>query len=100
VVRETATIVVLTPANFYHFRRPKYNFQPLSLTFETFGKKLGETKIVAWVNGRKSKQKNRKKKAFKSPAMKRQQFFYQNLPIMAEVSGFLAAAEVLLKCYE
>ncbi len=26
----TAAIVVLTPANFYHFRRPKFNFQPLS----------------------------------------------------------------------
>ncbi len=45
-----AAIVVLNPANFYHFRRPKFNFQPLSFTFETFDKKL----------------------AFKSPAMKRQ----------------------------
>ncbi len=32
------------PVNFYHFRRPKFNFQPLSFTFETFGKKLAETK--------------------------------------------------------
>jgi hypothetical protein len=47
VVTATATIVVLTPANFYHFRRPKFNFQHLSFTFETFGKKLAETKIVA-----------------------------------------------------
>ncbi len=62
VATATAAIVVLTPANFYHFRRPKFNFQPLSFTFETFGKKLAETKIVAWVNGRKSKQKNRKKR--------------------------------------
>jgi hypothetical protein len=28
-------IVVLTPANFYHFRRPKFNFQPLSFTCRT-----------------------------------------------------------------
>jgi hypothetical protein len=45
-------IVVLTPANFYHFRRPKFNF-----TFETFGKKLAETKIVATVNVKKFKEK-------------------------------------------
>jgi hypothetical protein len=57
----TAAIVLLTPANFYHFGRPKFNFQPLSFTFETFGKKLAETKIVSRVNVRKSKQKNRKK---------------------------------------
>ena len=37
-------IVVLTPANFCHFRRPKFNFQPLSFTFETFGKKLAKNK--------------------------------------------------------
>jgi hypothetical protein len=54
----TAAIVLLTPANFYHFRRPKFNFQPLSFTFETFGKKLAETKIVAWVNGKKITAKN------------------------------------------
>jgi hypothetical protein len=53
----TAAIVLLTPANFYHFRRPKFNFQPLSFTFETFGKKLAETKIVARVNGRTVKAK-------------------------------------------
>jgi hypothetical protein len=40
----TAAIVLLTPANSYYFRRPKFNFQPLSFTFETFGKKLAETK--------------------------------------------------------
>ncbi len=45
------------PANFYHFRKPKFNFQPLSFTFETFGKKLAETKIVAWVNVKKIKGK-------------------------------------------
>ncbi len=43
-----------TPANFYHFRRPKFNFQPLSFTFETFGK-LAETKIVARVSVKKIK---------------------------------------------
>jgi hypothetical protein len=29
VATATAAIVLLTPANFYHFRRPKFNFQPL-----------------------------------------------------------------------
>jgi hypothetical protein len=57
----TAAIVVLTPANFCHFQRPKFNFQPFSFTFETFGKKLAETKIVARVNVKKIKAKNRKK---------------------------------------
>jgi hypothetical protein len=32
-------------------------FQPLSFTFETFGKKLAETKIVARVNGKTIKAK-------------------------------------------
>jgi hypothetical protein len=67
----TAAIVVLTPVNFHHFRRPKFNFQPLSFTFETFGKKLGETKSLLGSMGRKSKQK-KGNKTFKSPAMKRQ----------------------------
>ncbi len=53
----TAAIVLLTPANFYHFQRRKFYFQPLSFTFETFGKKLAETKIVARVNVRKIKAK-------------------------------------------
>jgi hypothetical protein len=57
----TAAIDVLTPANFYHFRRSKFNFQPLSFTFKVFGKKLAEKKIVARVNGKKIKAKNRKK---------------------------------------
>jgi hypothetical protein len=52
-----AAIVVLTPANFHHFRRPKFNFQPPSFTFETFGKKLAETKNVARVNVKKIKTK-------------------------------------------
>ncbi len=37
------------------FPRPKFNFQPLCFTFETFGKKLAETKIVARVNVKKIK---------------------------------------------
>ncbi len=61
VATATAAIVLLTPANFYHFRRPKFNFQPLSFTFETFGKKLAETKIVARVNVKKIKAKKLKK---------------------------------------
>jgi hypothetical protein len=58
---QNSEIVLLTPANFYHFRRPKFNFQPLSFTFETFGKKLAETKIVARVNVKKLKAKKLKK---------------------------------------
>jgi hypothetical protein len=51
VATATAAIVLLTPANFYHFQRRKFNFQPLSFTFETFGKKLAETKksAVFWL---------------------------------------------------
>jgi hypothetical protein len=71
----TAAIVLLTPANFYHFRRPKFNFQLLSFTFETFGKKLAETKIVARVNVKKIKAKKIENKAFKWPAMKWQPFY-------------------------
>jgi hypothetical protein len=57
VATATAAIVLLTPANFYHFRRPKFDFQPLSFTFEAFGKKLAETKIVARVNVKKIEKK-------------------------------------------
>jgi hypothetical protein len=53
----TEVIVLLTPANFYHFQRRKFNFHPLSFTFEAFGKKLAETKIVARVNVKKIKAK-------------------------------------------
>jgi hypothetical protein len=59
------------PCQFLPFPKTKFNFQPLSFTFETFGKKLPETKIVARVNVKTIKEKNRKK-AFKSPAVKRQ----------------------------
>jgi hypothetical protein len=45
------------PCQFLPFGRPKFNFQPLSFTFETFGKKLAETKIVARVNVKKIKAK-------------------------------------------
>jgi hypothetical protein len=57
VAMATAAMVVLTLANFYHFQRLKFNFQPLSFTFETFGKKLAETKIVARINVKKIKAK-------------------------------------------
>jgi hypothetical protein len=57
VVTATAVIVVLTPANLYHFRRLKFNFQPLSFTIEIFGKKLAETEIIARVNVKKIKEK-------------------------------------------
>jgi hypothetical protein len=50
-------IIVLTPANFYYFLRPKFNFQPLSFTFKTFGKKLAKTKIIPRVNVKKIKAK-------------------------------------------
>jgi hypothetical protein len=53
----TAAIVLLTPANFYHFQRRKFNLQPLSITFETFGKKLAGTKIIAMVKVKKIKAK-------------------------------------------
>jgi hypothetical protein len=67
-------LVVLTPANFYHFRRPKFNLQPLSFIFETCGKKLAKAKIIARVNVKKVKAK--------------------------KVSSFLTAAEALLKSYK
>jgi hypothetical protein len=57
VAKATAAIVVLVPANFYHFRRPKFNFQALSFTFETIGQKLEETKIIARANVKKIKAK-------------------------------------------
>ncbi len=41
------------PCQFLPFPKTKFNFQPLSFTFETFGKKLAETKIVARVNAKK-----------------------------------------------
>ena len=43
------------PCQFLPF--PKFDFQLLSFTFETLGKKLAETKIVARVNVKKIKAK-------------------------------------------
>ncbi len=79
----TAAKAVLTPANFYHFQRPKFNFQPLYFTFETFGKKFAEIEksLLNCLRGSNNK-------------------FYQNLSITVKVGGFLAAAEALLKCFE
>ena len=47
------------PCQFLPFPKRKFNFQPLSFTFETFGKKLAETKIVARVNVKKIKTKKK-----------------------------------------
>ncbi len=55
VATATAAIVVLTPANFYHFQRPKLNFQPLSFTFETFGKNLKKQKSLLGSRWRKKR---------------------------------------------
>jgi hypothetical protein len=44
------------PCQFLPFPKTK-NFQPLSFSFETFGKKLAETKIIARVNVKKIKAK-------------------------------------------
>ncbi len=63
--------------------------------FETFYKKLAETKIVARVNVKKIKAKNLKK-AFKWAAVKRQRFFTK----IWFFGGFLAAVEALLKSFE
>ncbi len=57
VATATAPIVLLTPANFYHFQRRKFNFQPLSFTSETLSKKLAETKNIARANVKKIKAK-------------------------------------------
>jgi hypothetical protein len=34
------------PCQFYHFRRPKFNFQPLSFTFEPLAKNLQKQKSL------------------------------------------------------
>jgi hypothetical protein len=99
VATATAAIVLLTSANFYHFRRPNFNFQPLSFTLETFGKKLAETKIVARINVKKIKAK-KLKKGFQIACGEAATILYQNFSITAKVGCFLAAVEALLKCYE
>jgi hypothetical protein len=61
-LKAAATATAATPAYFYHFRRPKFNLQPFSFTFETFSKKnLKKTKIDARVNVKKTKAKNLKR---------------------------------------
>jgi hypothetical protein len=52
-----ADLITLLFSSLQNSRRPKFNCQPLSFTFETFGKKLAETKIVARVNVKKIKAK-------------------------------------------
>jgi hypothetical protein len=49
------------PCQFLPFPKTKINFQALSFTFETFGKKLAETKNFAMVNVQKIKAKKLKK---------------------------------------
>ncbi len=56
----TAAIVLLTPVNFFFFTISEDQNSTFSL-FETFGKKLAETKIVARVNVKKIKAKKLKK---------------------------------------
>jgi hypothetical protein len=49
------------PCQFLPFPKTKIQLSALSFTFETFGKKLAETKIVARVNVKKIKAKKLKK---------------------------------------
>jgi hypothetical protein len=46
VATATAAMVVLTSANFYHFRRPKFNFQPLSFILGPLAKNLQKQKSL------------------------------------------------------
>jgi hypothetical protein len=55
---DTAAIVLLTPANFYHCGRLKFNFQPLSFTLRPLATNLQKQKSLLGSMGRKSKQKN------------------------------------------
>ncbi len=57
VARATAAIVLLTPANFYHFFYQNLTFSSSPSLLRPFGKKLAETKIVARVNVKKIKAK-------------------------------------------
>ncbi len=74
VATATAAIVLLTPAKFYHFRRPKFNFSLSPSLLRPLAKNLQKQKLLPGSMWRKSMQKNRKK-ALKSPAVKRQRFF-------------------------
>ncbi len=49
------------PCQFLPFTKTKFNFQPLSFTFETFGKNLQKQRSLLGSIGKKSKQINRKK---------------------------------------
>jgi hypothetical protein len=57
MVTAKAAIVVLTP--------PIFNLQPFSVLFETIGKKLAKTKILASVNVQKIKAKKIEKRLLK-----------------------------------
>jgi hypothetical protein len=58
VATATAEIIELTPANFYHFRRPKFNFQPLSPSLlGHLAKNLQKQKSLLGSMRRKSKAK-------------------------------------------
>ncbi len=46
VATATAAIVVLTPANFYNFRRPKFNFSLSPLLLRPLAKKLQKQKSL------------------------------------------------------
>ncbi len=94
-LKALAAIVVLTPPPpyFYHFRRLKFNLQPVSFTFETFSKKLAKTKIVARV-------KAKIEKRLLNCLWWSGNDFFQNLSITVKICSFWAAAEALLICYE
>ncbi len=61
VATATAAIVVLTPANFYHFWRPKFNFQTLFFTLRPLAKNLQKQKLLLGSMWRKSKKKIEKR---------------------------------------
>jgi hypothetical protein len=70
VVTVTGVIVVLTtppPHPIFTISEGQNHFQRLSFTFETFGKKFAETKIVAMVNVKKIKAKNIEKRLLYRP---------------------------------
>jgi hypothetical protein len=70
----TAAIVVLTPANFYHFRRPEFNFQPRYLTVDLW-QKICRNKNRCQGQCEENQIKKIEKKALRLPVMKRQRFF-------------------------
>ncbi len=80
---------------FFYFSR---HLLLISVTFETFGKKLADTKIVARVNVKTIKKTIEKR--LLNRLRRSSNGFLPNLSIMVKADGFLAAAEVLLKCYK